>query len=133
MDYDAASQTLQVGAGRIAPVEPAVWSFHVSSTPVVKRWFDRRKKEPEGKWSSPLNDTVPRTWDAAWTTELLELINVLTLLVDVEPAQADLLNRVMAAPLVTVEDLTTAGVLPVAARPKVEQPPRPDAQLFPHV
>jgi hypothetical protein len=38
---------------------------------------------------------------------------VLTLVVDLEPVQADLLERVLAGPLVTVDDLTAAGVLPV--------------------
>jgi len=128
--YDPATCTLAVGAGRITPVEPAVWAYEVSGMRVVKRWFDRRKKDPDGRRSSPLDGLVPTTWDPAWTTELLELLNVLTLLVDLEPAQADLLDRIAAGPLVTVADLTTAGLLPVTARPTIEQPLRRQAELF---
>ncbi len=119
-----------MGAGRITPVEPNVWAYEVSGMRVVKRWFDRRKKDPDGRRSSPLDALVPTTWDPAWTTELLELLNVLTLLVDLEPAQADLLARIAAGPLVTVADLTTAGLLPVTGRPTIEQPVRRQTELF---
>jgi hypothetical protein len=130
IDYDAANRTLLVGDGRIAPVEPAVWRYEVSGMKVVKRWFDRRKREPEGRRSSPLDDMVARTWDPEWTTELLEVLNVLALLVDLEAEQAALLDRILAGPLITVADLTEAGVLPVVDRPVVEKPPRPGSRLF---
>lgn len=123
--YDPVAETLSVGAGKIAPVPPEVWAYEVSGMKIVKHWFDRRKKEPDGRRSSPLDDIVPTRWEAAWTTELLQVINVLALLVELEPEQADLLERVGAGPLVSVADLTTAGVLPVTKRPKAEQPPRP--------
>lgn len=130
IDYDAPARTLHVGDGQIAPVEPEVWCYEVSGMKVVKRWFDRRKREPEGRRSSPLDDMVARTWDPEWTTELLEVLNVLTLVVDLEAPQADLLDRVLAGPLITVTDLTEAGVLPLADRPVAEKPPRPGGRLF---
>ena len=46
-----------------------------------------------------------------YSTELLELLNVLGLLTDMEPAQADLLVRICAAPLLTVQELTASGAL----------------------
>lgn len=97
---------------------------------VVKRWFDRRKREPEGRRSSPLDDMVTRTWDPEWTTELLEVLNVLTLLVDMETEQTSLLERVLAGPLITVAGLAEAGVLRVTDRPVAEKPPRPGGRLF---
>ena len=131
IEYDEATQTLHVGSGAIAPVEPAAWAYEVSGMKVVKRWFDRRKKDPDGKRSSPLDDMVPTTWDPDWTTELLEMLNVLTLLTDLEAEQAELLEQVVNGPLITVDDLTEAGVLPVKDRPKVEQPPKDEDRLFP--
>jgi hypothetical protein len=56
----------------------------------------------------------PTAWSPEFTTDLLNLLNVLGRLVELEPAQADLLARVLAATQVTVADLSQAGVLPVA-------------------
>ena len=124
IEYDPAARTLSIGRGRIVPVEPAVWDYEVSGMKVVKRWFDRRKRPPEGRRSSLLDDLVPSDWDSRWTTELLEMLNVFTLLVEIEPVQAELLERVLSMPLISVTNLTEAGVLPVASRPGAEKPPR---------
>jgi hypothetical protein len=131
IEYDSATRTLHVGAGEVAPVEPTAWAYEVSGMRVVKRWFDRRKKDPDGRRSSPLDDLVPRRWEASWSTELLELINVLTLLADLEPEQEQLLDAIAEGPLVSVADLTDAGVLPVGDRPTVEQPPKPGRDTLP--
>jgi hypothetical protein len=64
------------------------------------------------------------------TSELLDVLNVVTLLVELEAAQASLLDRILAVPLFTVADLTTAGVLPVTDRPVAEKPGRPASRLF---
>lgn len=130
IEFEEAKRTLHVGSGQIAPVELAVWEYEVSGMRVVKRWFDRRKKEPEGRRSSELDEIRASTWDPDWTTELLEILNVLTLLRDLEPEQAELLDGVLARKLVTVDDLMAAGVLPVVTRPTVEQPPKPGDRLF---
>ena len=89
---------------------------------VVKRWFDRRKKDPEGRRRSPLDAIVPSSCSPTWTTELLEVLNVLTLLRDLESTQRELLEDVLAGPVVTVEDLVAEGVLPVGSRPHPEKP-----------
>jgi hypothetical protein len=130
IDYDVSARTLHVGDGRIAPVGPEVWRYEVSGMKVVKRWFDRRKREPEGRRSSPLDEMVPNRWDPDWTSELLDVLNVVTLLVELEAAQASLLDRILAGPRFTVADLTTAGVLPVTDRPVAEKPGRPASRLF---
>ena len=82
---------------------------------VLRKWFGyRRATRPLSSGEqSPLDDVRPTSWPTEYTTDLLDLLNVLTLVVELEPAQADLLDRVMAGPRVTVDDLTTAGVLPV--------------------
>ncbi|MGH3908358.1 MAG: hypothetical protein ACRDTE_29860 [Pseudonocardiaceae bacterium] len=52
-------------------------------------------------------------WSREDTVELRELLSVLRRLTDLAPAQAELLDQVCAGPLITVEELTLAGVLPV--------------------
>lgn len=112
--YDPATLTLEVGAGRIRPVPPEVFAYEVGGTNVLRKWFGYRKKNPAGKRTSPLDDINPTAWSPEFTTDLLNLLNVLGRLVELEPAQADLLARVLAATQVTVADLSQAGVLPVA-------------------
>jgi hypothetical protein len=108
--YDELSRTLQVGEGQIAPVLPAVWNYEVSGVHVLKRWLDRRMRAPDRRRSSPLDDIVATSWEPDWTTELLDQINVLTMLVELEPAQAEVLDKVVSGPLITVDDLTHAGI-----------------------
>lgn len=121
VDYDATGKTLTVGAGAVLPVDPSVWEYEVSGVRVLRKWFgyrlrDRRDdedREPDDRHSA-LDHMTSQTWPPEWTTELLELLNVLGLLVELEPAQALLLEQVVAGPLVTVGSLCEAGVLPVA-------------------
>ncbi len=127
--YDQERRTLHVGEGEIAPVGPEVWDYEVSGMGVVKRWFDRRKRDPDGRRSSPLDTLFPASWDPEWTSELLELLNVVALLIELEPLQADLLERILDAPLIRVADLTEARVLPATGRPGIDKPPRP-GRLF---
>jgi hypothetical protein len=112
IDYDAATQQLKLGAGRIAPVPPAVWAYQVSGKQVLRQWFSYRKKNRERpqigdrRPPSPLGDIQPDHWLPEYTEELLNVLNVLGLLVDLEPLQADLLKRVVDGPLVTPDKLT---------------------------
>jgi hypothetical protein len=129
IDYDATTRELLIGTGRIGPVEGSVWTYEVSGMKVLKHWFDRRKREPDGRRSSPLDVVVTTTWDPDWTSELLETLNVLTLLVDLEPTQAALLERIMSGPLVTLDDLVRGGVT-VAERPTPAAPGSVAPQLF---
>jgi hypothetical protein len=76
---------------------------------VLGSWFNYRKKDPGGKKTTELDRTNPITWDPDWTAEAIDLITVLTRLVELEPAQADLLNQVLAGDLLTMGDLQTAG------------------------
>jgi hypothetical protein len=115
ISYDAETATLRVGAGRISPVRPEVWAYEVSGMKVVKKWFGYRKKNPAGRKSSPLDDINTEEWPAEFTTELLQLLNVLTLCVELEPDQADVLERICNGPLVTLADLELANVFPVPA------------------
>jgi hypothetical protein len=111
--YDADSQSLHVGTGEIGPVAPEVWAYSVSGMAVVSKWLSYRRKRPAGRKTSALNDIVTTEWPAAWTSELLELLWVLEQLVALECDQEALLDAVMEAPLVTVDDLVAAGVFPI--------------------
>lgn len=59
---------------------------------------------------SPLGDIQPDTWPAEYTTDLLNLLNVLGLLVDLEPAQAALLERICSGPLLDARALREQGL-----------------------
>lgn len=112
ISYDAARQRLVVGKGFIEPVPPAVWHYEVSGKQVLVQWFSYRKKNRERPMigdrrpPSPLGDIQPDTWIAEYTTELLNVLNVLGLLVDLEPAQADLLRRICEGPTIPASALT---------------------------
>lgn len=130
IEHEAGSGTLLVGDGRITGVTPSMWSYDVSGYRVIKRWFDRRKRDPDGRRSSPLDEIVATTWSATWTTELLDLLHVVGLLRAHEPHQAGLLERVLIHDQLGPADLTEHGVLPAArldpkSRPLAEKPPPP--------
>jgi hypothetical protein len=55
--------------------------------------------------AAPLGDIQPERWLAEYTTELLNVLHVLGRLVALEPAQADLLDRICAAPTLNEEAL----------------------------
>ncbi|MFT7841111.1 type ISP restriction/modification enzyme [Saccharothrix sp. BKS2] len=126
MTYDEDTRTLHVGSGSVAPVAPEVWNYEVAGMRVLKHWFGYRKKNPSGNRKSPLDAIVPTTWTPSATTELLDLIHVLGRLVALEPLQDQLLRRILESPLITVEDLTSAGVLPVS--PAAKKPTKEDTQ-----
>lgn len=117
MTYDAAAQRLRVGAGRIEPVAKAVWEYEVSGKQVLPQWFSNRRKDRskpvmgDRRPPSPLASIQPDSWPAEYTTELLDLINVLSLLVDLEPSAASILDQICAGPLISDADLRSAGVL----------------------
>ena len=113
ISYDLGTETLRVGEGQIRPVPPQVWEYEISGMKVVRKWFGYRKENPGGRRSSPLDDVVPDRWPASFTTELLELLNVLGLCVELEPVQEHILDRICQHPVITIADLTQARVLPV--------------------
>ncbi len=129
ISYDPDTLILHVGTGEISPVRPEVWAYEVSGMNVVKKWFGYRKQKPAGRKSSPLDDIHTEEWPAEFTTELLQLLHVLTLCVELEPEQADLLERICDGALVTVADLEQENVfpVPVTARkpPAAESPNAP--------
>ncbi|MFE2939249.1 type ISP restriction/modification enzyme [Streptomyces sp. NPDC059255] len=113
--YDPVAPDLWVGAGRISPVPLAVRKYEVSGMNILNKWFGYRRRKPAGKRRLELDHVVAPRRLPAWTTEQLELLNVLGLLVREEPAQPALFDEVCPGPLITVTEPATAGILPVPA------------------
>jgi len=120
LGYDPAAQELQVGAGRISHVTARMRDYDVSGVNVLDKWFSYRRRSREhpvigARRTSPLLEIQANSWPAEYTTALIDLLNVLGLLTELEPQQAALLSDILTQPLLTTEDLTQAGVLPVPA------------------
>jgi hypothetical protein len=110
--YDPCTETLHVGDGQIHPVKQEVWEYETSGMPIVKKWFDYRRRDPAGRRSTPLDDINADYWTAAFTRELLDLLRVLTRCVELAPAQARLLARICQGPLISTAELVQADILP---------------------
>lgn len=108
LHYDRDEESLHLDEGRIAPVPPEAWDFEVGGVRVLEQWFTARTAKAR---PGTLEAIRPATWPQVWTSELLELVTVLTLLAELRPRQA---VPEVAAPL-TATGLRTAGVLPVPA------------------
>ena len=112
IEYDAAANRLKIGTGYIDRVPPAVWAYEVSGMPVLRQWFSYRKSNRERphigdrRKPSPLGDIQPNHWLHEYTSELINVLNVLGMLVDLEPKQADLLRRVCDGPLIPASKFT---------------------------
>ncbi|MFZ1642061.1 MAG: type ISP restriction/modification enzyme [Candidatus Contendobacter sp.] len=102
-DYDPATRELRIGKGRFAPVRREVWNFSLSGFDVVKSWLAYRIRDRSGKKSSPLDDLRPERWE--FDGELLNLLWVLDHTVDLQPALAALLHKVLAGPLFAAAEL----------------------------
>jgi hypothetical protein len=106
IEYDESRRRLMVGKGFVDKVQAAVWNYEVSGKRVLTQWFSYRKKNRERpiigdrRPPSKLGDIQPDHWIAEYTTELLNVLNVLESLVDLEPAQAKLLETICGAPTI---------------------------------
>lgn len=124
IQYDAEKKRLLVGQGYVDNVEPAVWFYEVSGKQVLVQWFSYRKANRERpiigdrRPPSALGNIQPDHWLPEYTTELINLLNVLGCLVDLEPAQGQLLERVCSGPTLSAEELLRLGALDVPAKAK---------------
>jgi hypothetical protein len=104
IEYDESKHRLLVGKGFIDNVPAAVWQYEVSGKRVLTQWFSYRKKDRERpiigdrRPPSKLGDIQPDHWLAEYTTELLNVLHVLALLVEMEPAQSQLLEAICEGP-----------------------------------
>ncbi len=124
-DYDPETGEIALGTGRFGPVAPDVWGYEVSGLRVVQSWLGYRMKGGAGRKSSPLDDIREKTWPAAFTKELLELLWVLEHSVATHPEQAALLEAVLKGPLWLATELpqpTEAEREPPKTAPPAVQP-----------
>ncbi len=110
IDYQPESRRLIIGKGFIDNVCPEVWDYEVSGKQVLRQWFSYRKLDRsrpiigDRRPPSPLDKIQPDHWLAEYTSDLMNLLHVLGRLVRLEPAQADLLQRILDKPLLGLED-----------------------------
>ena len=117
MDHDAGINRLRVGKGFVANVTAAMWAYEVSGKPILRQWFSYRRRDRsrpiigDRRPPSPLDRIQPESWPADYTADLIDLLNVLGRLIKLEPAQADLLKRICAAPLLSLAVLRATGAI----------------------
>ncbi|MGH6992933.1 MAG: type ISP restriction/modification enzyme [Caulobacteraceae bacterium] len=117
LEYDAAQRRLKIGTGYIANVSPQVWTYEVSGKQVLGQWWSYRRKDrskpPMGDKRPPskLSEIQPDNWLPEYTTELLNVLRVLTRLVALGPAQDDLLRRIVEGPTLSADVLGGASAL----------------------
>ena len=115
MTYDAAKQRLHIGKGYVDYVTAAMRGYEISGKNVLDQWFSYRRLDRtkpligDKRPPSPLEHIQPEGWLAEYTSDLLDLLNVLGRLVALEPAQADLLERICDGPLIEIEGAGEGG------------------------
>ena len=124
LGYDGGKHRLLIGHGYIDHVTPAMWAYEVSGKQVLTQWFSYRKWNRERpilgdrRKPSALGEIQPDPWLPEYTTELLNVLNDLGLLIDLEPQQAELLERVCSGPLISSSELRRAEEVEPLAKPK---------------
>jgi hypothetical protein len=114
-----------------------VWNYEVSGKQVLLQWFSYRKADRERpiigdrRTPSPLADIQPKHWLPEYTTELINVLNVLVLLSVWSPRRPRC-SKNCSDTLISGNDLRSAGALELPAQSKqsTEAPSGPD--LFDH-
>lgn len=101
MWYDDATRTLHLDGGSFGPVDQRAWAYDVGGMNVLTKWFSYRKRRPGGRKSTPLDHMHVARWPAEWTSDLIDVLSVLTRLVSLEEEQSSLLDAVLAGGLLT--------------------------------
>ncbi len=113
--YDATKRRLMIGSGYVENIESRVWEYEVSGKQVLTQWFSYRKKTRDRpligdrRPPSSLGNIQPEHWLAEYTTELINVLNVLGWLVEIEPRQAELLERICTGPTIPAAVLDAGG------------------------
>jgi predicted alpha/beta hydrolase family esterase len=125
ISYDETNRRLLVGSGFVENVDPQVWNYELSGKRVLLTWFSYRKANRERpiigdrRAPSALGEIQPDHWLGEYTSELINVLNVLALLCDLEPQQLKVLEEVCSGPMISHSDLTALGAFEVAAaKPK---------------
>ncbi|HEY6328674.1 MAG TPA: type ISP restriction/modification enzyme, partial [Blastocatellia bacterium] len=137
IDYNEGKRRLSVGGGYIENVSLEMWRYEVSGKPVLRHWFSYRKRRRDRpiigdrRTPSELGNLQPDHWLAEYTTELINLLNVIGLLVDLEPVQAELLEEVCSAPTISRDELLKGGAMEPTRLPRSKRAKEPSADYQP--
>ena len=116
IEYRPLDNCLVVGwdeFGRIGPVTPEAAEYEISGMRIISHWFDYRKRNPSGRrGASDLDAENLQRWTNRMTEELRDLVAVLEGCVSLEQRQANLLDRIVNAPILSTAELTEAAVIP---------------------
>ena len=119
LEYDEANQRLKIGSGYVERVTPEMWDYEVSGKHVLRQWFSYRKANRDRpiigdrRPPSKLGEIQPDHWLAEYTTELINVLNVLGRLIEIEPTQADLLARVCTGQTISRDELSSASAFEI--------------------
>ncbi len=111
--YDSDRLELHFGQGVFGAVTQQIRDYQVSGQNVLDGWLKRRTGPPSRRAVSQLDHIRPERWLPAWSEELQYVLSVLWHLVELQPAQNELFDRVLMSPLVSVAELQRRNVLPV--------------------
>ncbi|MFH8590931.1 type ISP restriction/modification enzyme [Streptomyces rimosus] len=114
--YDDEHECLIIAGGIFTGVTPRMRAYATGGRNVLDSWFAYRGSRTTGKVTSELDRERPEHWEYAWSRELVEILAVLSHLTAFESRQAELLTRIVAAPLIDVAELNRRGILPVPER-----------------
>ena len=102
--YDTETQELRFGAGIATSVSQRVVDYTTSGMPVLRKWFAYRKPDPAGKNSGVLSEINSQRWHDEWTDDLQRILIALTWLVALEAPSGELIEQILAGPLVGVAE-----------------------------
>ena len=132
IDHDESRGRLLVGRGFVDGVTARMWGYEVSGKAVLKQWFSYRganRERPiigDRRPPSKLGEIQPESWPAEYTSELINLLHVLGRLIELEPAQSQLLDRIVRGVTIGARELREAGVLrPMTGAREAAEPDLP--------
>ncbi|MGY6709020.1 MAG: type ISP restriction/modification enzyme [Rhizobiaceae bacterium] len=114
LEYDASKRRLRIGMGCVNNVSPEMWAYEVSGKHVLRNWFSYRRRDRsrpqigDRRPPSPLDSVQPDHWLAEYTSDLIDLLNVLGRVIALEPTQAELMERTLKAELIKADHLKGA-------------------------
>jgi hypothetical protein len=101
--YDNSTKKLSVGDGLFINVSADIWRYSISGFRVLESWLQYRMRDRKGKKSSALDDIRPESW--VFDKQLLQVIWVLEATLDVQDKLEKLLDRVLAGPTISANEL----------------------------
>ena len=116
--YDSEHEHLIIEEGIFTGVTQRMRNYTTGGRNVLDSWLAYRSNRTVGKVTSELDRERPEHWEHGWSRELIEVLAVLSHLTTLEPQQAELLNRIVAAPLIDVAEFTRRRILPVPEHAK---------------